>query len=149
MDVILLEKVGRVGNLGSQVSVKAGYARNYLIPQGKAVPATEENIKHFEARRAELEQAALDKLGSAQGRADKINELELTFAAPAGDGGKLFGSVGPRDVAELVTAAGIEITKAEVRMPGGALRSTGEYEVDIQLHPEVHAVLKLIIIPEE
>ena len=149
MDVILLEKVGRVGNLGSQVSVKAGYARNYLIPQGKAVPATEENIKHFEARRAELEQAAQEKLGTAQGRADKINELELTFAAPAGEGGKLFGSVGPRDVAELVTAAGIEISKAEVRMPSGALRSTGEYEVDIQLHPEVHAVLKLIIIPEE
>ncbi|AJQ94366.1 50S ribosomal protein L9 [Gynuella sunshinyii] len=149
MDVILLEKVGRVGNLGSQVSVKAGYARNYLIPQGKAVPATEENIKHFEARRAELEKVAQSKLDEAQGRADKINDLELTFAAPAGDGGKLFGSVGPRDVAELVTAAGVEVSKSEVKMPGGALRSTGEYEVDIQLHPEVHAVLKLIIIPEE
>ncbi|WP_428239661.1 50S ribosomal protein L9 [Gynuella sp.] len=149
MDVILLEKVGRVGDLGSQVSVKAGYARNYLIPQGKAVPATEENIKHFEARRAELEKVAQSKLDEAQGRADKINELELTFAAPAGDGGKLFGSVGPRDVAELVTAAGVEVSKSEVKMPGGALRSTGEYEVDIQLHPEVHSVLKLIIIPEE
>ena len=109
MEVILLEKVGKVGGLGSKVNVKAGHARNYLIPQGKAVIANAKNIEEFEVRRAELEKAAQEKLSIAHARADKINELELTVTTAAGDEGKLFGSVGVRDVADLITAAGIEV----------------------------------------
>lgn len=149
MEVILLEKVGKMGSLGSTVNVKAGYARNFLIPQGKAVLANEANSKEFETRRTELEKAASEKLNTAQARADKINELELTVTTAAGDEGKLFGSVGPRDVAELTTAAGIDVAKTEIRMPTGAIRTTGEYEIDIQLHPEVHATLHLIVVAEE
>ena len=147
MEVILLEKVG-AGSLGSTVNVKAGYARNYLIPKGKAILATAENKKEFDARRAELEKASAEKLANAQARADKINELEVTLATAAGEEGKLFGSVGPRDVADVVTAAGVEVEKHEVRMPEGPIRSTGSYEVDIQLHPEVHAALHLIVTAE-
>ena len=149
MEVILLEKIGKMGDLGDKVTVKAGYGRNYLIPQGKAVAATENNVEAFEARRAELEKAANDKLAVAQSRADKINELELTIATQAGDEGKLFGSVGPRDIAELASNAGVELSKSEVRMPEGALRVTGEYDITIQLHPEVNAELKVIVVPEE
>lgn len=147
MEVILLEKVG-AGALGATVNVKAGYARNYLIPQGKAVLATEANKKEFEVRRAELEKASAEKLANAQSRAEKINELELKLATAAGDEGKLFGSVGPRDIADVVTAAGVEVSKQEVRMPEGPIRAVGEYEVDIQLHPEVHATLHLIVVAE-
>jgi len=149
MEVILLEKIGKMGDLGDKVTVKAGYGRNYLIPQGKAVAATENNVEAFEARRAELEKAANEKLATAQARADKINELELTIATQAGDEGKLFGSVGPRDIAELASNAGVELSKSEVRMPEGALRVTGEYDIAIQLHPEVSAELKVIVVPEE
>lgn len=148
MEVILLEKVGKIGTLGSTVNVKSGYARNYLIPQGKAVLANTTNKAEFETRRAELEKAANDKLAAAQARADKINELELTVTTSAGDEGKLFGSVGPRDVAELISAAGIDVVKNEVRMPTGTIRTTGEYQIDIQLHPEVHANLHLIVAAE-
>lgn len=148
MEVILLEKVGKIGGLGSTVNVKSGYARNYLLPQGKAVLANATNKAEFETRRAELEKAANEKLAAAQARADKINELELTVTTSAGDGGKLFGSVGPRDVAELVSAAGIEVVKTEIRMPTGTIRTTGEYQIDIQLHPEVHANLHLIVAAE-
>lgn len=144
MQVILLDKVANLGSLGDQVNVKSGYARNYLVPQGKAVPATKQNIEYFEARRAELEAALAETLATANARAEKINALgTVTIASKAGDEGKLFGSVGTRDIAEAVSAAGVEVAKSEVRLPHGALRTTGEHEVSFQLHSEVFA--KLIV----
>ena len=148
MEVILLEKIGKLGSLGDKVTVKGGYGRNYLIPFGKAVPATASNLEAFEARRAELEAAAADKLSSAQARADQLNEIELSIVAKAGDEGKLFGSIGTNDIAEAITAAGIEVAKSEVRLPEGALRHTGEFEVSIQLHPEVSATVGIIVVSE-
>ena len=148
MEVILLEKVGKMGVLGDTVAVKGGYARNYLIPQGKAVPASKDNVKLFEERRAELEKAEQEKLKAAQERADKLAEIELTVAANAGDEGKLFGSIGPRDVADLITAAGVEVEKAEVRMPEGPIRNTGEYNIAVQLHPDVESEVHIIVVPE-
>ena len=149
MEVILLEKNRNLGDLGEKVKVKAGYGRNFLIPQGKAVPATEANIKYFEERRAELEKAAADKLGAAQARADKLTELaSVTVPAKSGDEGKLFGSVGTRDIAEAITAAGVEVTKAEVLMPNGAIRATGDYEIDLQVHSDVTATIKVSVVPE-
>jgi len=149
MNVILLEKVGKLGDLGDQVTVKAGFGRNYLLPQGKACTATAANIEQFAARRAELEKAAAEKLGSAQARADKISELEMTIGAKAGEEGKLFGSIGTRDLADIITAQGIEVAKSEIRLPEGPIRHTGETEVTIQLHPEVVAVLSLVVVAED
>lgn len=148
MEVILLEKVGKMGVLGDTVKVKGGYARNFLVPQGKAVPASKENIKFFEERRAELEKAESERLSEAQQRAGKLAEIELTVSANAGEGGKLFGSIGPRDVADLITAAGVEVSKAEVRMPEGPIRNTGEYNIAIQLHSDVEAEVHIIVVPE-
>lgn len=149
MDVILLENIGNLGGLGDKVTVKAGYGRNFLIPQGKAVPATDANIAEFEARRAELERAAAETLAAAQARGESLAALEtITIEANAGEEGKLFGSIGTRDIADAVTAAGVEIDKAEVRLPEGALRETGEYTIAIQLHPEVMADIALEIVPE-
>ena len=149
MEVILLENVGNLGNLGDKVDVKAGFGRNYLIPQGKAVPATEDNVAQFEARRAELEAAAAGALSAAEARAEGINALGLiSIPANAGEEGKLFGSIGTRDIAEAVTAAGCEIDKSEVRLPEGALRELGEYEVAIQLHGDVTAMVAVAVIPE-
>ena len=149
MDVILLENIGNLGGLGDKVTVKAGYGRNFLIPQGKAVPATDANIAEFEARRAELERAAAETLAAAQARGESLAALEtITIEANAGEEGKLFGSIGTRDIADAVTAAGVEIDKAEVRLPEGALRETGEYSIAIQLHPEVMADIALAIVPE-
>lgn len=149
MNIILLDKIANLGGLGDQVTVKSGYARNFLFPQGKAVPATKVNVEKFEQRRAELEAASADKLTAAQARADKLNALEnLTIAAPAGDEGKLFGSVGTRDIAQAITDAGIEVVKAEVKLPDGTLRETGEFNIDIQVHPEVTANVTLNIIAE-
>ena len=149
MDVILLENIGNLGGLGDKVTVKAGYGRNFLIPQGKAVPATDANITEFEARRAELERAAAETLAAAQARGESLAALEtITIEANAGEEGKLFGSIGTRDIADAVTAAGVEIDKAEVRLPEGALRETGEYSIAIQLHPEVMADIALAIVPE-
>ena len=149
MDVILLENIGNLGGLGDKVTVKAGYGRNFLIPQGKAVPATDANIAEFEARRAELERAAAETLAAAQARGESLAALEtITIEANAGEEGKLFGSIGTRDIANAVTAAGVEIDKAEVRLPEGALRETGEYTIAIQLHPEVMADIALAIVPE-
>ncbi len=147
MDVILLEKVGRLGNLGDQVKVKGGFGRNFLIPYGKAVSATADNIARFEARRAELEKAATERMGTAEARAAKLAGLTITIPANCGDEGRLFGSVGARDIAEAISAAGIEITKSEVNLPAGALRSTGEFDIDVQLHPEVTQTIKLSIVP--
>ena len=148
MEVILLEKVGKLGKIGDKVSVRSGYGRNFLLPQGKAVMATATNIADFEARRAELEAAAAEKLGEAEARAAKIGELAITIAANVGDEGKLFGSIGTRDIADAATAAGVEIDKAEVRLPEGALRMVGEYEIDVQVHADVIAVLKLSVVAE-
>ena len=148
MDVILLDKVGKLGAIGDKVTVKSGYGRNYLLPQGKAVAATAKNIADFEARRAELEANAAAKLGEAQARAGKLAELTVTIAANAGDEGRLFGSVGTRDIAEAVSKAGVAINKSEVRLPQGALREIGQYEIDIQLHAEVIQAVKLVVVAE-
>jgi large subunit ribosomal protein L9 len=149
MEVILLENISNLGGLGDKVDVKAGFGRNYLIPQGKAVPATEDNVAQFEARRAELEAAAATTLSAAEARAEGINALGLiSITANAGEEGKLFGSVGTRDIAEAVTAAGCEVDKSEVRLPEGALRDLGEYEIAIQVHGDVTAAVAIAVIPE-
>lgn len=146
MQVILLEKVGKLGAVGDQVNVKAGFGRNFLIPFGKAVPATKENVADFEARRAELEAAAAEKIAGATARAEKLTELAtVTIAANAGDEGKLFGSIGTRDIAEAITTAGVEVAKAEVRLPEGALREVGEFDVAIQLHSDVQQTVKVVV----
>ena len=149
MEVILLENIGNLGGLGDKVTVKAGFGRNFLIPQGKAVPATEANIAEFEARRAELERAAAEALSAAQTRAEALSALgQITIAANAGEEGKLFGSVGTRDIADAIAAAGAEIDKAEVRLPDGALRELGEYAVALQVHPEVMTEVTIAVVPE-
>ncbi|ACA88465.1 MULTISPECIES: 50S ribosomal protein L9 [Shewanella] len=150
MNVILLDKIANLGNLGDQVAVKAGYARNFLLPQGKAVVANAANTEVFEARRAELEAKLAADLAVATERADKINALEsVVIASKAGDEGKLFGSIGNRDIADAVTAAGVELAKSEVRLPLGALRTTGEFEVEVQVHTEVKAIVKLSVVAED
>jgi large subunit ribosomal protein L9 len=149
MEVILLEKVPNLGNLGDRVNVKPGYGRNYLVPGKKAVPATPENIEKFEARRAELEKAEAEALSQAQSRAAQLAELgEVTIASHAGEEGKLFGSVSVGDIAEAVTAAGVEIAKREVSLPEGPLRHVGEYEIDIHLHSDVTQPIKVIVVAE-
>jgi len=149
MEVILLENISKLGRLGQTVNVKAGFGRNYLIPQGKAVHATEANTAAFEARRAELEAAAAALLAAAQLRADAINALGLiSITANAGEEGKLFGSVGTRDIAEAIVALGCEVDKSEVRLPSGALRELGEYEIAIQVHGDVTAMVAVAVIPE-
>ena len=149
MEIILLDKIANLGGLGDTVNVKAGFARNFLFPQGKAVPATKSNIELFEQRRAEYEAKVAEELSAAQARADKVAELgEVTIAAPAGDEGKLFGSVGTRDIADAITAAGVTVSKAEVKLPTGTLRETGEYDIDLQLHSEVTTSVKVVIVAE-
>jgi len=149
MDIILLEKIGNLGDLGEQVTVKAGYGRNYLLPQGKAVPATSTNIEAFEARRAELEAKAAEVLASAKSRGEKLAELAISIAATAGDEGKLFGSVGTADIAAAITEAGVETEKREVRLPNGVIRSVGEYDVVLHLHPEVDVEIKINVVAAE
>ena len=149
MEVILLDKIAHLGGLGDKVSVKSGFARNYLFPQGKAVMATKDNLAAFEARRAEREAKLADVLSAAEARAEKINALEtVTIASKAGDEGKLFGSIGTRDIADAVTAAGVEVAKSEVRLPNGVLRTTGEHEVSFQVHSEVFAKLTVNVVAE-
>jgi len=149
MQVILLDKVAHLGGVGTQVEVKSGFARNYLIPQGKAVMATAANIAHFEARRAELEAKAAEALAAAQARAAQIAEIAaVAIAATAGDDGRLFGSISARDIAEALTAAGVEVAKSEVRLGEGPLRSTGEHQVKVHLHPEVKAVVTVNVVAE-
>ncbi|MFC6634169.1 50S ribosomal protein L9 [Microbulbifer taiwanensis] len=145
MEVILLDKVGKLGNVGDRVEVKAGFGRNFLLPTGKAIAATEANIAEFEAKRAELEAAAAAKVSEAESRAAKLADLVVTIAANAGDEGKLFGSIGTRDIAEAITAAGAEVAKAEVKLPEGALREVGEYDVDVQLHSDVITTVKVVV----
>ncbi|OMH38216.1 50S ribosomal protein L9 [Motiliproteus sp. MSK22-1] len=148
MEVILLEQVGKMGGLGDKVTVKSGYGRNFLVPFGKAIPATKANLENFEVRRAELQKAADAKLAVAQARAEQLNEIELSIVAKAGDEGKLFGSIGTRDIADAITEAGIEVAKSEVRLPEGAIRAVGEFEIAIQLHSEVTAKIALIVVAE-
>ncbi|MDH5191572.1 MAG: 50S ribosomal protein L9 [Gammaproteobacteria bacterium] len=150
MEVILLEKVDNLGNLGDKVNVKAGFGRNFLIPGGKALPATEENLKDLEARRAELEKIAAEALAAAQARADKINALgSVTIASKAGDEGKLFGSIGTSDIVEAMAAAGVEITKQEIRLPEGPIREVSETEIAIHLHTDVNAAINVIVVAED
>ncbi|MDH5359484.1 MAG: 50S ribosomal protein L9 [Gammaproteobacteria bacterium] len=148
MEVILLEKVANLGNLGDKVNVKPGYGRNYLMPKGKAVAATAANVASFEARRAELEKVAAEALAAAQARADKLEGTSIEIARVAGDEGKLFGSVGTVDIAEALNAAGIEVEKSEIRLPNGSLREVGEFDVDVQLDSEITASIKVNIISE-
>lgn len=148
MEVILLEKVKNLGALGAKVNVKSGYGRNFLIPQGKAVPATERNVAEFEARRAELEAKAAAVLADAQARAERISALAVVIAAKSGDEGKLFGSVGTRDIADAISKLGQAVDKSEVRLPLGAIRSTGDYDIDLQLHAEVTVAVKVTVVAE-
>ncbi|MGA1206649.1 MAG: 50S ribosomal protein L9 [Gammaproteobacteria bacterium] len=148
MDVILLEKVGRLGSLGDRVAVKGGYARNFLLPQGKAVLATESNVAEFEARRAELEKNQQALLDAATARAEALNGKSVVVIAKAGDEGKLFGSIGTRDIAEAATAQGIALDKAEVRLPEGPLRLVGNHEVTVQLHADVMTTIVVTVTGE-
>ncbi|MBS3804361.1 MAG: 50S ribosomal protein L9 [Oleiphilaceae bacterium] len=148
MEVILLEKVANLGSLGDKVKVKAGYGRNFLVPYGKAVPATRDNLKAFEERRAELEKAAAERLAEAQARAEALNDATFTVSSKAGDEGKLFGSIGARDIADAISTSGTPVEKSEVRLPEGPLRAVGEYEINLQLHSEVTAQVKLTVVAE-
>ena len=149
MEVILLEKVQNLGDLGDRVSVKPGFGRNYLIPSGRAVAATAENVKKFEARRAELEKEAAEKLTAAEQRKAALDGMAISISCKAGDEGRLFGSIGTADIAKAVSAAGSELAKKEVLLPNGAFRIAGEYDVAVHLHADVNATLKLTIVPEE
>ena len=148
MEVILLEKIANLGNLGDRVTIKKGYGRNYLVPQGKAVPATVSKIAEFEVRRAELEQAATEKLLAAQARATALAKLAVVITHKAGDEGRLFGSVGTQAIAEAITAAGEDVEKHEVRLPHGTIRHIGDYEVVVHLHSDVNATISVKIAPE-
>jgi large subunit ribosomal protein L9 len=148
MDVILLEKVENLGNIGDRVNVKAGYGRNFLLPKGKATVATADNIAVFEARRAELEAKQADELGAAKARAEKLAGLELSLTANVGAEGKLFGSLGTVDIADAATAAGVEILRSEVRLPDGPLRSVGKHDVEIHLHTDLNVFIKVEVVGE-
>ncbi len=148
MDLILLQKVTNLGALGDRVKVKPGYGRNYLVPQGKAVPATKSNVEAFEARRAEYEARAAQLFGDAESRATTLTDASVTIAANASTEGKLFGSVGPRDIADAFTAAGKPVSKSEVVMPDGPIRHIGEFEVIIHLHADVERKVKVEVVAE-
>ena len=148
MEIILLEKIPNLGTLGDRVKVKSGYARNFLIPKGKATAATPANLARFEARRAELERIAAEALAKAKARAEQLAELIVTLSVKTGSEGRLFGSVGPADIANAVSAAGIELQKHEVRLPTGSIRQIGEYDVDLHLHGEVKTQIRVNVIAE-
>jgi large subunit ribosomal protein L9 len=148
MEIILMEKVVNLGNLGDVVKVKDGYARNYLIPQGKAKRATKANIEAFAARKAELERIAAEKLAAAQARAEKLAGYELTIAQKAGVDGRLFGSVTNVDIAEALQAQGFDVVRSEVRMPEGPFKAVGEYELTLALHSDVETRIKVTVVAE-
>jgi large subunit ribosomal protein L9 len=148
MEVILLEKIANLGNLGDKVTIKSGYGRNYLVPQGKAVAATVKKIAEFEARRAELEKAAAEKLSAAQKLGNELSKLAVAITHKAGDEGRLFGSVGTHNIAEAITAAGIAVGKHQIRLPHGAIRHIGEFPIDINLHSDVVVTLSIKIAAE-
>jgi len=145
MEIILLEKIENLGVMGDKVNVKSGYGRNYLIPQGKAAPATEGNIAEYEARRADLEKAAAETLTGAEARREKLVDMVLNIKANAGEEGKLFGSVGTSEIIAAIAAGGAEVEKHEVRLPDGAFHQIGEYEVELHLHADVNVTVKLVI----
>ncbi|KFF49560.1 MULTISPECIES: 50S ribosomal protein L9 [Salinicola] len=148
MEVILLDNIGKLGELGDKVTVKPGYGRNYLVPYGLAVPATKDNVAAFESQRAELEAQAAARKAEAESRAEQLSEIELSLVAKAGDEGKLFGSIGPRDLAEALVQAGLDVAKSEVRMPEGPIRQTGEYDIALQLHAEVSTSVRVVVVAE-
>ncbi|RIZ71167.1 MAG: 50S ribosomal protein L9 [Methylococcales bacterium] len=148
MEVILLEKIANLGNLGDRVTIKSGYGRNYLVPQGKAVAATAKKIVEFEARRAELEKAAAEKLSVAQKLGNELSKLDVVITHKAGDEGRLFGSVGTLNIAEAITAAGIAVEKHQIRLPHGTIRHIGEYSIDINLHSDVIVTLSIKVAAE-
>jgi len=145
MEIILLEKIANLGAMGEKVHVKPGFGRNYLIPQGKAAPATAENIAEYEARRAELEKSAAEALAAAEARRAMLVEKVITITSKAGDEGKLFGSVGTADIAEVITEQLVAVERHEVRLPDGAFRVLGEHDVQLQLHTDVAVIVKLLI----
>jgi len=148
MDVILLQKVANLGDLGDRVSVKPGFGRNFLVPGGKAVLATAERIEEFEKRRAELEKAAADRLAQAKTRAESVEKLSIKIAHQTSEEGKLFGSVGLTDIIAQCAEAGVELEKNEVKLPDGSIKETGEFEIAIHLHSDVVTSLKLEVIAE-
>ena len=148
MDLILLEKVQNVGDLCDLVKVKSGFGRNYLVPQGKAVPATKDNLAQFEARRTELEAAAKEKLGQAEARLSGLAEVMVEISANASEEGNLYGSIGPREIATAVSALGHEISKSEVVMGEGPIRTVGEFDVVVHLHADVETHVKVTVTPE-
>ncbi len=149
MNVILLDNVDNLGSVGDVVSVKPGYGRNYLIPQGKAALATRENMLEIEARRAELEKAAAEELATAQARAKVIEGMELVIPANVGSEGKLFGSVGPIDIVEAFENVQVDVERSEIRMPEGPIHEVGEFEIGVHLHPEVNAGIKVRVVESE
>ena len=149
MEIILIQKVANLGNIGDKVKVKAGYGRNYLLPQGKATLATPENVAKFEARRAEFEKAANEELASAKSRAAKLEGFKLSLTAKAGGEGKLFGSVGNSDIVEALKKAGHTVERAEVRLPNGPIRQTGEHVVQLHLHTDLNVDVPVVVIGEE
>jgi large subunit ribosomal protein L9 len=150
MEIILQDTVANLGKLGDKVNVKAGYARNFLFPQQKAVPANKANLEAFEARRADLEAKQAANLDAAKARGEALTALEaVVISSKAGDAGKLFGSIGTRDIADAITAAGVAVVKSEVRLPEGALRLTGTYEITVSVHSDVSAVVNVQVVEAE
>jgi large subunit ribosomal protein L9 len=149
MEVILLQKVANLGNIGDRVKVRSGYGRNFLLPHGKATVATPENVARFEARRAELERAAREQLSSAEERAAAMKDFKLTIRAKAGTEGKLFGSIGTSDIAEACTRDGFKVQRSEVRLPNGPLRMVGEHVINLHLHADIDVPLTVTIVAEE
>jgi len=148
MEVILLETIGKLGDLGDKVNVSSGYGRNFLIPKKKAVPATAANLEAFEEKRAELEKNAEAKLEDAKKRGEQVADLVLNLTAKAGEEGKLFGSITVRDIADACLSNGVEIEKSEIKLPDGPLRNTGEFEVGVQVHPDLIVKMKIIVSAE-
>jgi large subunit ribosomal protein L9 len=149
MEVILLQKVANLGNIGDRVKVRSGYGRNFLLPEGKATLATPDNVARFEARRTELERLAREHLTSATDRAEALKEFKLTIRAKAGTEGKLFGSIGTSDIAEAATREGFKVERSEVRMPAGPLRMVGDHVVNLHLHADIDVPLNVTIVAEE
>ena len=149
MDVILLEKVENLGNIGDRVKVRSGYGRNFLVPRGKATLATSSNIAIFEARRADLEKKEAEELQAATQRAASASKLALRLSAKAGTEGKLFGSLGTADIAEACTAAGVPVRRSEIRLPNGPIRTLGEHSIELHLHSDVNATIRITVVAED
>jgi large subunit ribosomal protein L9 len=149
MNVILLDKVENLGAMGELVSVKPGYGRNYLIPSGKAALATHDNIKEFESRRVELEKKSAEEMAAAKARAELVQGMELVIPANVGSEGKLFGSVGPVDITEAFSKVGVEVLRAEIRMPDGPIHETGDFSIGLHLHTDINVDVTVKVVPEE